>query len=106
MLMGLRPEIMMETNLKPRSIQTGATWQSPPVLLMAAANDHHEILELINRTHAALQTMVRSLHNLHCLGVLPIGDVQVTACFYEQCPELICTIGEQALQQLLQTEPF
>jgi hypothetical protein len=71
MLMGLRPEIMMETNLKPRSIQTGATWQSPPVLLMAAANDQQEILELINNTQAALQTKVRSLHILRCIGVLP-----------------------------------
>ena len=87
-------------------MQTGATWQVPPVLLMAAANDHHEILELINRTQAALQTMVRSLHNLHWLGALPIGDVQVTACFFEECPELIRTIGERALQHFPQTESF
>ena len=72
MVMGLRPEKMMETDLKPRNLQTGATWRFPPVLLMAAANDQQEILELINNTQAALQTKVGSLHILHCISVLPI----------------------------------
>ncbi|CAL5222477.1 g4849 [Coccomyxa viridis] len=56
MVMGLRPEKMMETDLTPRNLQTGATWKFPPVLLMAAGNDQPEILELINNTQAALQT--------------------------------------------------
>ena len=72
MVMGLRPEKMMETDLKPRNLQTGASWQFPPVLLMAAANDQQEILELINATQATLQTKVGSLHILHCISVLPI----------------------------------
>ncbi len=58
MVMGLRPEKMMETDLTPRNLQTGATWKFPPVLLMAASNDQPEILELINNTQAALQTKV------------------------------------------------
>lgn len=58
MVMGLRPEKMMETDLKPRNLQTGATWRFPPILLMAASNDQPEILELINNTQAALQTKV------------------------------------------------
>ena len=58
MVMGLRPEKMMETDLTPRNLQTGATWKFPPVLLMAAGNDQPEILELINNTQAALQTKV------------------------------------------------
>lgn len=68
--MGLRPEKMMETDLTPRNLQTGATWKFPPVLLMAAGNDQPEILELINNTQAALQTKVSCLWLLLC-QVLP-----------------------------------
>ena len=50
----------METELKPRNLQTGATWQFPPVLLMAAANDDQDFLKLINRTQAALQIKVKA----------------------------------------------
>ena len=60
--MGLRPEKMMDTDLKPRNLQTGATWKFPPTLLMAAGNDEGEILELINNTQAAMQTKVSGLH--------------------------------------------
>ena len=61
-VMGLRPEKMMDTDLKPRNLQTGATWKFPPTLLMAAGNDEGEILELINNTQAAMQTKVSGLH--------------------------------------------
>ena len=61
-VMGLRPEKMMDTDLKPRNLQTGATWKFPPTLLMAAGNDEGIILELINNTQAAMQTKVRNSH--------------------------------------------
>ena len=61
-VMGLRPEKMMDTDLKPRNLQTGATWKFPPTLLMAAGNDEGDILELINNTQAAMQTKVSGRH--------------------------------------------
>ena len=63
-VMGLRPEKMMDTDLKPRNLQTGATWKFPPTLLMSAGNDEGEILELINNTQAAMQTKVQDTMNL------------------------------------------
>ena len=70
--MGLRPEKMMETDLAPRNLQTGATWKFPPVLLMAAGNDQPEILELINNTQAALQTKVPCCWPLLDQSSLPV----------------------------------
>ena len=61
-VMGLRPEKMMDTDLKPRNLQTGATWKFPPTLLMAAGNDEGTILELINNTQAVMQTKVPNVH--------------------------------------------
>ena len=69
-VMGLRPEKMMDTDLKPRNLQTGATWTFPPTLLMAAGNDEGEILELINNTQAAMQTKVQDFDGPRTPSVL------------------------------------
>ncbi len=73
MVMGLRPEKMMDTDLQPRNLQTGATWKFPPTLLMAASNDQPEILELINNTQSALQTKVT--HPITSGAIMPAADV-------------------------------
>ena len=98
MVMGLRPEKMMETDLTPRNLQTGATWKFPPVLLMAASNDQLEILELINNTQAALQTKVACLLPLICpLFLRGLLMCQLSPCSFTQ--KSICNGMERTAVQ-------
>ncbi|CAL8471370.1 g10912 [Coccomyxa elongata] len=55
MVMGMRPEEVMEAELQPRNLASGALWAFPPTLLMAARNDQDEIIDLINRTATHLE---------------------------------------------------
>lgn len=58
MVMGMRPEEVMEAELQPRNLASGALWAFPPTLLMAARNDQDEIIDLINRTATHLEGQV------------------------------------------------
>lgn len=56
--MGMRPEEVMDAELQPVNLASGAQWAFPPTLLMAARNDQDEIIDLINRTETHLESQV------------------------------------------------
>ena len=58
MVMGMRPEDVMDAELQPRNLASGAQWAFPPTLLMAARNDQDEIIDLVNRTAVHLESQV------------------------------------------------
>ena len=60
--MGMRPEEVMEAALQPRNLASGAQWAFPPTMLMSARNDQDDIIGLINRTEAHLQSQVCCQH--------------------------------------------
>lgn len=62
MVMGMRPPEVMDAELQPQNLASGARWAFPPTLLMAARNDQDEIIELINRTEAHLESQARKRH--------------------------------------------
>lgn len=65
MVMGMRPEEVMEAALQPRNLASGAQWAFPPTLLMAARNDQDEIIDLINRTALHLEGQVCTQDSCH-----------------------------------------
>ncbi len=58
MVMGMRPEEVMEAALQPRNLASGAQWAFPPTMLMSARNDQDDIIGLVNRTQTHLQSQV------------------------------------------------
>jgi hypothetical protein len=60
LVMGMRPPEVMDADLEPVNLASGATWAFPPTLLMAASNDQEEIIELVNRTAVYLESQARS----------------------------------------------
>ena len=59
MVMGLKPLELLDESLVPTDSQTGATWAYPPVLLMQAANDQPDVINVINRTIPVFSSHVR-----------------------------------------------
>jgi hypothetical protein len=62
MVMGMRPPEVMDAELQPQNLASEARWAFPPTLLMAARNDQNEIIELVNRTEAHLESQARKRH--------------------------------------------
>ena len=60
MVMGLKPDELLEAPLVPADAQTGATWPYPPVLLMQAQNDQPDVVATIHRTISVFSRQARA----------------------------------------------